>query len=111
MIVPQGQNKLTIFYTELDHDLLTPATATALADDLDGDHSPGQIRPALPGHLPPPGDRRRRETVLPTRGLCEALELGLLPKNVEGTHSKLKRLVARRIPTETEPGLFTQDQL
>ncbi|MFE7332025.1 hypothetical protein ACFU8W_45575 [Streptomyces sp. NPDC057565] len=49
MIVPQGQNKLTIFYTELDHDLLTLATATALADDLDGDHSPGKSDRPYPG--------------------------------------------------------------
>ncbi|MEU2865218.1 hypothetical protein ACIQWL_40660 [Streptomyces mirabilis] len=42
------------------------------------------------------------------RDLCEALDLGLLPKNVEGVRSKLKRLVAGGILAETEPGLFTR---
>ncbi|WP_033334465.1 hypothetical protein, partial [Streptomyces novaecaesareae] len=41
------------------------------------------------------------------RDLCEALDLPILPKNTEGIRSKLKRLVARGILTEPEPGLFT----
>ncbi|MFF2149455.1 hypothetical protein [Kitasatospora sp. NPDC058190] len=42
------------------------------------------------------------------RDLCEALDLPILPKNTEGIRSKLKRLVARGILAEPEPGLFTQ---
>ncbi|GBQ04292.1 hypothetical protein SSP531S_57860 [Streptomyces spongiicola] len=42
------------------------------------------------------------------RDLCQALDLPLVPKNTEGIRSKLKRLVARGILTEPEPGLFTQ---
>ncbi|MET7642933.1 hypothetical protein ABZS83_04640 [Streptomyces sp. NPDC005426] len=42
------------------------------------------------------------------RDICEALDLPILPKNTEGTRSKLKRLVIRGILTEPEPGSFTQ---
>ncbi|WP_426537926.1 hypothetical protein [Streptomyces sp. UG1] len=40
------------------------------------------------------------------RALCQALDLPIVPKNTEGIRSKLKRLVARGILTEPEPGLF-----
>lgn len=40
------------------------------------------------------------------KDLCHALDLGLEPKNIEGMRSKLKRLVARGLITEAEPGLF-----
>ncbi|MCP3821438.1 hypothetical protein NLX86_26080 [Streptomyces sp. A3M-1-3] len=49
-------------------------------------------------------------TPLRARDLCEALDLPILPKNTEGIRSKLKRLTARGILTETEPGLFTQSR-
>ncbi|MGW0882614.1 hypothetical protein [Streptomyces sp. NPDC002671] len=39
--------------------------------------------------------------------LCQILDVGTEPKHREGMRSRLKRLVARGIPTETEPGLFT----
>jgi hypothetical protein len=42
------------------------------------------------------------------RDLCQALDLPIIPKNTEGIRSKLKRLVARGILTEPEPGLFAQ---
>lgn len=40
------------------------------------------------------------------RDLCQALDLLTVPKNTEGIRSELKRLVARGIFTEPEPGLF-----
>ncbi len=40
------------------------------------------------------------------KDLCHALDLGLEPQNIEGMRSKLKRLVARGLITEAEPGLF-----
>ncbi|MFI1293667.1 hypothetical protein ACH4VM_35415 [Streptomyces sp. NPDC020792] len=44
------------------------------------------------------------------RGLCQALDLPILPKNTEGIRSKLKRLVSRGIliEPEPEPGLFAR---
>lgn len=40
------------------------------------------------------------------KDVCHALGLGTEPKDTEGVRAKLKRLVKRRLLTETEPGLF-----
>ncbi|MFG2172820.1 hypothetical protein ACGFMO_15835 [Streptomyces niveus] len=48
---------------------------------------------------------------LRSRDLCLELDLPVLAKHTEGIRSKLKRLVARGILTEPEPGLFTQPRL
>lgn len=41
------------------------------------------------------------------KDVCLALGAGVTPKDTEGMRAKLKRLVARQILIETEPGLFT----
>lgn len=41
------------------------------------------------------------------RDVCLALGLGVTPKDTEGIRARLKRLTARHILLETEPGLFT----
>ncbi|MFJ9952083.1 hypothetical protein [Kitasatospora sp. NPDC091207] len=41
------------------------------------------------------------------KDLCQALDAALEPKQIEGMRAKLKRLVARSILTEPEPGPFT----
>ncbi|WP_141662979.1 hypothetical protein [Streptomyces sp. Wb2n-11] len=40
------------------------------------------------------------------KDLCQVLDLGLESKNIEGMRCKLKRLVARGLIAENEPGLF-----
>lgn len=45
---------------------------------------------------------------LRARDLCQALDLPILPKHVESTRAKLKRLVSLGFLDETEPGLFQQ---
>lgn len=40
------------------------------------------------------------------KDVCLALGLGTAPKDTEGLRAKLKRLVARRVLIETEPGRF-----
>ena len=47
---------------------------------------------------------------LRAKDVCLALGIGTEPKDTEGIRAKLKRLVNRRILTETEPGLFTPDK-
>ncbi|MEV0750242.1 hypothetical protein OG345_06780 [Streptomyces sp. NBC_01220] len=42
------------------------------------------------------------------RDVCEALDNELLPKNIEGTHAKSKRLVKPDILTEVDTGGFTR---
>lgn len=41
------------------------------------------------------------------KDVCLALNIGVAPKDTEGTRAKLKRLVARQILIQPEPGLFT----
>jgi hypothetical protein len=41
------------------------------------------------------------------KDVCQALGLGITAKDTEGIRAKLKRLVARHILVEAEPGLFT----
>lgn len=40
------------------------------------------------------------------KDVCLALGIGVAPRDTEGIRAKLKRLVARQILVETEPGLF-----
>ncbi|MFE2972473.1 hypothetical protein ACFXKC_54845 [Streptomyces sp. NPDC059340] len=42
------------------------------------------------------------------RDLCERLDLAIMPKNIESTRHKLKRLVSLGVLTEPEPGLFAK---
>lgn len=44
---------------------------------------------------------------LRAKDVCLALGLGVAAKDTEGLRAKLKRLVARHILIEAEPGLFT----
>ncbi|MFG1802170.1 hypothetical protein ACGFI4_18625 [Micromonospora carbonacea] len=41
------------------------------------------------------------------KGICLALDVEPLPKHVESTRAKLKRMVNRHVLTEDEPGVFT----
>lgn len=45
-------------------------------------------------------------TGMRAKDVCLALDIEPLPKHVEGTRAKLKRLVNRQIVTETQPGIF-----
>jgi len=46
-------------------------------------------------------------TAMRAKDVCLALGTGVTTKDTEGIRAKLKRLVARRVLAETEPGLFT----
>ncbi|WOI59368.1 hypothetical protein [Streptomyces fradiae] len=45
---------------------------------------------------------------LRARDVCEALDHELLPKNIEGTRTKLKHLVKLDIITEVDTGSFAR---
>ena len=49
-------------------------------------------------------------TGIRAKDICIALDIEPLPKHVEGTRAKLKRLVSRNILTETQPGIFALAQ-
>ncbi|WP_326613497.1 hypothetical protein OIE62_05155 [Streptomyces scopuliridis] len=42
------------------------------------------------------------------RNVCGAMDLDLMPNNINNVRIKLKRLTGRGILAETEPGLFTR---
>ncbi|MFC8276618.1 hypothetical protein ACFUJR_29620 [Streptomyces sp. NPDC057271] len=101
------QARLREAETHLEHLAITRKTVTALADRL----------PAVPPDLPEHPDYPRILGVfndvagpLRARDVCEALDHELLPKNIEGTRAKLKRLVKLGILTEADAGGFTRKQ-
>ncbi|MEU9993092.1 hypothetical protein AB0E10_41360 [Streptomyces sp. NPDC048045] len=80
-------------------------TVTGLADRLPA------VLPDLPEH--PDYSRilavfNRATGPLRAKDVCEALDHKLLPKNVEGTRAKLKRLVKLGILTEVDTGSFAR---
>ncbi|WP_374776813.1 hypothetical protein OG756_32755 [Streptomyces sp. NBC_01310] len=93
----------------LEHLAITRKTVTALADRI-----PAQAdSPYLPVHP----DHPRILTVfneatgpLRARDVCQALDHELLPKNVEGTRAKLKRLVKLDVLTEVDVDSFARKQ-
>ena len=87
---------------------ITTKPIRALGPDLDLEQPPA---PPLPDGAPYQQimdvfDYERRP--LRGRDLCQALDLPIAPKHVEGTRAKLKRLVSLGLLDETEPGLFAQ---
>ncbi|MBT3160456.1 hypothetical protein KQH42_30095 [Streptomyces sp. CHA1] len=93
--------------THREHLAITRKTITTLADRI-----PAQAdSPDLPEHpdyprilavfTPATGPLRARD-------VCEALDHEPLPKNIEGTRAKLKRLVKLGILTEIDTGSFTR---
>ena len=47
------------------------------------------------------------DAAMRAKDICLALDIEPLPKHVEGTRAKLKRLVSRNILIENKPGMFT----
>ncbi|MBC9728217.1 hypothetical protein [Streptomyces sp. TRM68367] len=99
------QTRLREAETHLEHLAITRTTVTGLTDRL----------PAGPPELPEHPDYPRilaafHQTTGPLRAkdVCEALGHELLPKNVEGTRAKLKRLVKLGILTEADTGNFAR---
>ncbi|MGY3685040.1 hypothetical protein [Streptomyces sp. TE33382] len=101
------QTRLREAETHLEHLAITRKTVTGLTDLL----------PAGPPDLPEHPDYPRilavfNDTTGPLRAkdVCESLDHELLPKNIEGTRAKLKRLVKLGVLTEADTGIFTRKQ-
>jgi hypothetical protein len=103
------QTRLREAETHLEHLAITRKTVTALADRL-----PAQAAsPDLPEHPDYPhilAVLNQATGPLRARDVCEALGHELLPKNIEGTRAKLKRLVKLGILTEADTGNFARKQ-
>ncbi|MFF7234503.1 hypothetical protein [Streptomyces sioyaensis] len=103
------QARLREAETHLEQLAITRKTVTALADRL-----PTQAdSPGLPEHPAYPrilAVFNEATGPLRARDVCQALDHELLPKNIEGTRAKLKRLVTLGILTEVDTGSFTRKQ-
>lgn len=105
--IDELQARLREAEVHLEHLAITRKTVTGLADRL----------PTAPPDLPEHPDYPRILAAfndatgpLRARDVCQALDHELLPKNIEGTRAKLKRLVKLGILTEVDAGSFTQQQ-
>ncbi|MFD4413540.1 hypothetical protein ACFVXW_22450 [Streptomyces sp. NPDC058251] len=107
------QTQLREAELRLEHLAITRTTITGLADRI-----PAQtVAPAGSLELPEHPDYPRILAVfndttgpLRARDICQALDFELLPKHVERTRARMKRLVTIGILTEAEPGTFSQKQ-
>lgn len=103
-------DELTARLRELDqeseHLRITRKTVLALADEPD--RQPGPVVSDHPAYQQILAAFTEKRQPMRARDLCQALDLDITPKNIEGTRHKLKRLVGRGILAEPEPGLFTQ---
>ena len=95
--------------THLEHLSITRKTVTALADRIPAQTSTAD-RPEHPDY--PRILTVFNEATLPLRAreVCEALGHEQLPKNIEGTRAKLKRLVKLDVLAEADAGSFTRKQ-
>lgn len=101
--------QLTGQLSELEGHLADLATTRQVIVSLSHGETPAPEPPDLRGNpayqhilaalADSPGPVRAKD-------LCQRLDLGLEPKNIEGMRSKLKRLVSRGMAVESEPGLF-----
>lgn len=105
--ISELQSRLREAEVHLEHLAITRKTLTGLADRI----------PTAPPDLPEHPDYPRILAVLNdatgplrARDVCQALDHELLPKNIEGTRAKLKRLVKLDILTEADAGSFTSKQ-
>jgi hypothetical protein len=87
---------------------ITAKAVRAMATDLDLDQSPAPIMPDGAAYQQIMDVFEHECRPLRARDLCLALDLLVMPKHVEGTRAKLKRLVCLGFLDESEPGLFAQ---
>ena len=87
---------------------VTAKTIRAMAADLDLEQPPAPVLPDGAAYQQIMSVFEHERRPLRARDLCLALDLPVLPKHVEGTRAKLKRLVSLGFLDETEPGLFAQ---
>ncbi|WP_457033820.1 hypothetical protein [Kitasatospora sp. P5_F3] len=105
-------DELTARLRELDEEMenLAVTRKTLLALPPTGPEL-AESRPVLPNH---PAYQQILDSfadaagLMRARDLCERLDLAIMPKNIESTRHKLKRLVSLGVLAEPEPGLFAQ---
>ncbi|MEU4497517.1 hypothetical protein AB0F96_29730 [Streptomyces sp. NPDC023998] len=101
------QAQLREIETHLEHLAITRKTVTNIADRLPA--SPPE-RPEHPDYPRILAAFNEATGSLRAREVCQALGHELLPKNVEGTRAKLKRLVKLGVLSEADTGNFARKQ-
>jgi len=107
------QTQLREAELRLEHLAITRTTITGLADRIPVQSADPSGSLELPEHPDYPRILAAfNDTTGPLRArdICQALDFELLPKHVERTRAKMKRLVTLGILTEAEPGTFSKKQ-
>lgn len=86
----------------------TAKTVRAMATDLELDQPPAAVLPEGAAYQQIMAVFDQEHRPLRARDVCLTLDLPVLPKHVEGTRAKLKRLVSLGFLDEAEPGSFAQ---
>uniref|UniRef100_A0AAU2VK28 Uncharacterized protein n=1 Tax=Streptomyces sp. NBC_00008 TaxID=2903610 RepID=A0AAU2VK28_9ACTN len=107
--IAEPQTRLREAETHLEHLAITRKTVTALADRIPAQASSSDL-PEHPDYPRILAVFNEAASPLRARDVCEALDHGLLPKNIEGTRAKLKRPVKLDVLTEVDVGSFTRKQ-
>ncbi|MFF5503135.1 hypothetical protein [Streptomyces roseolus] len=108
--ITELQGRLREAETHLEHLAITQKTVTALTALTDRLPAVPPDLPEHPGHPRILGVFNDATGPLRARDVCEALDHELLPKNIEGTRAKLKRLVRLSILTEVDVASLTRKQ-
>lgn len=87
---------------------VTTKTVSAIAATLEIEQPPAPTLPDGAAYQQIMGVFEHERRPLRARDLCLALDLPVIPKHVEGTRAKLKRLVSLGFLDEYEPGLFAR---
>jgi len=107
------QTQLREAELRLEHLAITRTTITGLADRipvLSPDPSGSLELPEHPDYPRILAVFNDTTGPLRARDICQALDFELLPKHIERTRAKMKRLVTLGILTEAEPGTFSRKQ-
>ena len=98
--------QLGVVQAELSRLTVTRETAMSLGYAEPDDAATADTTIVQPAYLNILAEFERADGPLRAGQLCQILDLGTEPKHREGMRQRLKRLTARGIITETEPGLF-----
>ncbi len=92
-----------------EHITITRKTLLELPDAVPpAPAAPTQALPDGPAYQQIMAVFAEADAPLRARNVCEAMDLDLMPNNINNIRIKLKRLTGRGILAETEPGLFTR---
>jgi hypothetical protein len=105
--IGQLKDRLREAETHLEHLAITRKTVTALTDRIPTQAASPDL-PEYPDYPRILAVLNKATGPLRARDVCEALDHELLPKNIEGTRAKLKRLVKLDVLTEVDAGSFTR---